>query len=88
MYRDSTKNLFTVFTDSFISDAFHLIVDKLLPLNAQDWQSWQDDPEEWFVTQMDVGLAWSFEFRVSLYVHSVVFHLITTLASSLAQKDF
>ncbi|GHJ86997.1 hypothetical protein NliqN6_3399 [Naganishia liquefaciens] len=52
-----------IFTDNFVSEAFHLIVDKLLPLNTQDWQSWQDDPEEWFVTQMDVGLAWSYEFR-------------------------
>ena len=60
-----TDTTFKVFTDNFVSEAFHLIVDKLLPLNTQDWQSWQDDPEEWFVTQMDVGLAWSYEFRVS-----------------------
>jgi hypothetical protein len=39
-------------------------VDKLLPLSEQDWQAWQDDPEEWFVNQMDVGLAWSYDFRV------------------------
>ncbi|KAI5451703.1 hypothetical protein NCC49_001352 [Naganishia albida] len=52
-----------IFTDTFISDAFHLIVDKLLPLSEQDWQAWQDDPEEFFVNQMDVGLAWSYDFR-------------------------
>jgi hypothetical protein len=33
-------------------------------LSAQDWESWQEDPEEWFVNQVDVGMAWSFEFRV------------------------
>lgn len=57
-----------VFTDAFIADAFHLIVDKLLPLTPQDWETWQEDPEEWFVNQMDVGLAWSFDFRVGVAV--------------------
>jgi hypothetical protein len=64
--QDADMGVGPVFTDSFISDAFHLIVDKLLPLSVQDWESWQEDPEEWFVNQVDVGMAWSFEFRVRL----------------------
>ncbi|KAJ9092442.1 hypothetical protein QFC21_006824 [Naganishia friedmannii] len=55
--------ILSVFTDAFITDAFHLIVDKLLPLTPEDWETWQEDSEEWFVNQMDVGLAWSFDFR-------------------------
>lgn len=52
-----------VFTDAFIVDAFHLIVDQLLPLSEDDWETWQADPEEWIVQEMDTGQAWSFDFR-------------------------
>lgn len=76
-----------VFTDVFISDAFHLIVDRLLPLSAQDWQSWQDDPEEWFVNQMDVGLAWSYDFRVSL-LKMIIAHDLSAPNLSPARREF
>lgn len=52
-----------VFTDAFIVDAFQLIVDQLLPLSEDDWETWQADPEEWLVQEMDTGLQWSYDFR-------------------------
>lgn len=57
---------FTVFTDQFIGDAFNLLVDYLLPLTDNDWETWLDEPEEWLVENLDVSQAWSYDFRVSL----------------------
>jgi hypothetical protein len=33
-------------------------------MTEADWQAWQDDPEEWFVSEADTGTGWSYEFRV------------------------
>lgn len=53
-----------VFTKDFIKNAFNLIVVDLLPLTPDDWEAWQDDPEEWLVAELDTGAGWNFEFRV------------------------
>nr|XP_019050076.1 hypothetical protein I302_00497 [Kwoniella bestiolae CBS 10118]OCF29006.1 hypothetical protein I302_00497 [Kwoniella bestiolae CBS 10118] len=52
-----------VFTPHFILSAFHLLVDKLLPLTSTDLEALEDEPEEWLVGESFDEEAWSFEFR-------------------------
>jgi hypothetical protein len=54
-----------VFTDQFIADAFNLLIDHLLPMTDRDWETWNEEPEEWLVESLDVSQAWSYDFRVS-----------------------
>lgn len=54
-----------VFNEGFITEAFHLLVDHLLPMTHEDYEAWQEDPEEWLMNSMDSNQAWSFDFRVS-----------------------
>jgi len=56
--------LTAVFTPDFILTALHLLIDKLLPLTANDLAKVEEDPEEWLVTQGVDEEAWPFEFRV------------------------
>lgn len=55
----------SVFTPAFILNAFHLLVDKLLPLTSTDLEGLEDEPEEWLIAEGDDEEAWAFEFRVS-----------------------
>jgi hypothetical protein len=57
--------LTAVFTPSFILDALHLLIDKLLPLTSTDLEALEDEPEEWLVAESNDEEAWTFEFRVS-----------------------
>ncbi|ODN87082.1 hypothetical protein L198_07084 [Cryptococcus wingfieldii CBS 7118] len=52
-----------VFTPDFILSAFHLLVDKLLPLTSTDLEDLEDEPEEWLVRESNDEEAWAFEFR-------------------------
>ncbi|WVQ83491.1 hypothetical protein IAT38_005632 [Cryptococcus sp. DSM 104549] len=52
-----------IFTPDFILSAFHLLVDKLLPLNSTDLEELEDEPEEWLVAENIDEEAWAFEFR-------------------------
>ncbi|WWC87587.1 uncharacterized protein L201_002477 [Kwoniella dendrophila CBS 6074] len=52
-----------VFTPQFILSAFHLLVDKLLPLTSTDLEALEDEPEEWLVGESFDEEAWAFEFR-------------------------
>ncbi|WWD08730.1 hypothetical protein V865_006843 [Kwoniella europaea PYCC6329] len=52
-----------VFTPHFILSAFHLLVDKLLPLTSTDLEALEDEPEEWLVGESFDEEAWAFEFR-------------------------
>ncbi|WVF67041.1 hypothetical protein IAT40_001784 [Kwoniella sp. CBS 6097] len=52
-----------VFTPNFILSAFHLLVDKLLPLTSTDLEALEDEPEEWLVGESFDEEAWAFEFR-------------------------
>ena len=54
-----------VFTRPFILNAFHLLLDKLLPLTSADLENLEDEPEEWLVAENNDEEAWAFEFRVS-----------------------
>lgn len=56
--------LASVFTNQFITDAFNLLIDNLLPLSEADWENWNDGPEEWLVDSLDASQAWSYDFRV------------------------
>lgn len=58
--------LIAVFTQPFILNAFHLLLDKLLPLTSADLENLEDEPEEWLVAENNDEEAWAFEFRVSL----------------------
>lgn len=76
-HKDSKLNctrrikLITVFTQPFILNAFHLLLDKLLPLTSADLESLEDEPEEWLVAENNDEEAWAFEFRVSSLIPSV-----------------
>ncbi|OCF78224.1 hypothetical protein I204_00161 [Kwoniella mangroviensis CBS 8886] len=52
-----------IFTPHFILSAFHLLVDKLLPLTSTDLEALEDEPEEWLVGESFDEEAWAFEFR-------------------------
>ncbi|KAL0242199.1 hypothetical protein I308_105828 [Cryptococcus tetragattii IND107] len=52
-----------VFTPDFILSAFHLLVDKLLPLTSTDLEALEDEPEEWLIGENTDEEAWAFEFR-------------------------
>ncbi|ODO04862.1 hypothetical protein I350_05472 [Cryptococcus amylolentus CBS 6273] len=52
-----------IFTPDFILSAFHLLVDKLLPLTSTDLEDLEDEPEEWLVRESNDEEAWAFEFR-------------------------
>ncbi|WVQ94582.1 hypothetical protein IAU59_001662 [Kwoniella sp. CBS 9459] len=52
-----------VFTPNFILSAFHLLVDKLLPLTSTDLEALEDEPEEWLIGESFDEEAWAFEFR-------------------------
>ncbi|WVQ62887.1 uncharacterized protein L199_001036 [Kwoniella botswanensis] len=52
-----------VFNPHFILSAFHLLVDKLLPLTSTDLEALEDEPEEWLVGESFDEEAWAFEFR-------------------------
>jgi hypothetical protein len=54
-----------VFTQPFILNAFHLLLDKLLPLTSADLENLEDEPEEWLIAENNDEEAWAFEFRVS-----------------------
>jgi hypothetical protein len=55
--------LTSVFTQPFILNAFHLLLDKLLPLTSADLESLEEEPEEWLVAENNDEEAWAFEFR-------------------------
>lgn len=55
----------SVFNQAFILNAFHLLLDKLLPLTSTDLENLEDEPEEWFIAENNDEEAWAFEFRVS-----------------------
>jgi len=40
------------------------LVDYLLPMTNNDWEAWNEEPEEWLVENLDVSQAWSYDFRV------------------------
>ncbi|WVN87256.1 uncharacterized protein L203_102433 [Cryptococcus depauperatus CBS 7841] len=52
-----------VFTSDFILSAFHLLVDKFLPLNSSDLEALEDEPEEWLIGESMDEEAWAFELR-------------------------
>ncbi|OWZ26235.1 hypothetical protein C361_07067 [Cryptococcus neoformans Tu259-1] len=52
-----------IFTPEFILSAFHLLVDKLLPLTSTDLDALEDEPEEWLIGESTDAEAWAFEFR-------------------------
>ncbi|WVR04117.1 hypothetical protein IAU60_001116 [Kwoniella sp. DSM 27419] len=52
-----------VFNPQFILSAFHLLVDKLLPLTSTDLEALEDEPEDWLIGESFDEEAWSFEFR-------------------------
>ncbi|WVO14781.1 hypothetical protein L204_102419 [Cryptococcus depauperatus] len=52
-----------VFTSNFILSAFHLLVDKFLPLNSSDLEALEDEPEEWLIGESMDEEAWAFELR-------------------------
>ncbi|WVO24261.1 uncharacterized protein IAS62_005625 [Cryptococcus decagattii] len=52
-----------VFTPDFILSAFHLLVDKLLPLTSTDLEALEVEPEEWLIGENTDEEAWAFEFR-------------------------
>ncbi|WWC68913.1 uncharacterized protein I206_102849 [Kwoniella pini CBS 10737] len=52
-----------IFTPHFILSAFHLLVDKLLPLTSTDLEALEDEPEEWLVGESFDEEAWAYEFR-------------------------
>ncbi|WRT65380.1 uncharacterized protein IL334_002323 [Kwoniella shivajii] len=52
-----------VFNPDFILSAFHLLVDKLLPLTSTDLEALEDEPEEWLIGESFDEEAWAFEFR-------------------------
>ncbi|WVQ77454.1 hypothetical protein IAR50_007140 [Cryptococcus sp. DSM 104548] len=52
-----------IFTPEFILSAFHLLVDKLLPLTSTDLEDLEDEPEEWLIRESNDEEAWAFEFR-------------------------
>ncbi|KAK8861272.1 hypothetical protein IAR55_002091 [Kwoniella newhampshirensis] len=52
-----------VFSPEFILSAFHLLVDKLLPLTSTDLEALEDEPEEWLIAESVDEEAWAFEFR-------------------------
>lgn len=54
-----------VFTPEFVLSAFHLLLDKLLPLTHDDLERLEDAPEEWLIGEDNDEEAWKFEFRVS-----------------------
>ena len=54
-----------MFNQAFILNAFHLLLDKLLPLTSTDLENLEDEPEEWLVAETNDEEAWAFEFRVS-----------------------
>jgi hypothetical protein len=57
--------LTSVFTPAFILNAFHLLLDKLLPLDSEDLENLEDDPEAWLNAENNDEEAWAFAFRVS-----------------------
>jgi hypothetical protein len=61
-----------VFNQAFILNAFHLLLNKLLPLTSTDLESLEDEPEEWVIAEKDDEEAWAFEFRVSCTPESCV----------------
>jgi len=63
--RERWVELMPVFTQPFILNAFHLLLDKLLPLTSADLENLEDEPEEWLVAENNDEEAWAFEFRVS-----------------------
>jgi len=62
---DTSVELIAVFTQPFILNAFHLLLDKLLPLTSADLENLEDEPEEWLVAENNDEEAWAFEFRVT-----------------------
>ncbi|WWC59902.1 uncharacterized protein I303_102464 [Kwoniella dejecticola CBS 10117] len=52
-----------IFTPHFILSAFHLLIDKLLPLTSTDLEALEDEPEEWLIGESFDEEAWAFEFR-------------------------
>ncbi|OCF32339.1 hypothetical protein I316_06007 [Kwoniella heveanensis BCC8398] len=52
-----------IFAPNFILSAFHLLVDKLLPLTSTDLEALEDEPEEWLIGESFDEEAWAFEFR-------------------------
>ena len=71
--------LTTVFTPEFVLSAFHLLIDKLLPLTHNDLERLEDEPEEWLIGEDNDEEAWKFEFRVSA---SIGFELMASPAPS------
>lgn len=59
-------SLTPVFTPDFVLSAFHLLIDKLLPLTTNDLERLEDEPEEWLIGEDNDEEAWKFEFRASL----------------------
>ena len=53
-----------MFNQAFILNAFHLLLNKLLPLTSTDLENLEDEPEEWVIAEKDDEEAWAFEFRV------------------------
>jgi hypothetical protein len=58
--------LISVFNGPFILNAFHLLLDKLLPLTSTDLENLEEEPEEWLVAENNDEEAWAFEFRVRI----------------------
>lgn len=56
-----------VFNQTFILSAFHLLLNKLLPLTSSDLEGLEDEPEEWLIAETNDEEAWAFEFRVSKF---------------------
>lgn len=73
-----------VFTPDFILSAFHLLVDKLLPLTSTDLEALEDEPEEWLIGENTDEEAWAFEFRVSQnpYLYLPAFLTVSSHARS------
>ncbi|KAL0067569.1 hypothetical protein AAF712_005284 [Marasmius tenuissimus] len=60
--RDGTPNKNTL-SKEFVEEAVTLIVTRFLPLNANDLESWVNDPEEWFTTEETENEQWEYELR-------------------------
>ena len=77
--------MYTVFTPEFVLSAFHLLIDKLLPLTHNDLERLEDEPEEWLIGEDNDEEAWKFEFRVS-YSHHIRHFAECELTTSPAQS--
>lgn len=79
-----------MFNQAFILNAFHLLLNKLLPLTSTDLESLEDEPEEWLIAEKDDEEAWAFEFRVHLLLASrdVSYMRFSLTPSSLVPREF